>query len=105
MRLESTLKGKHEAMRTAARRDANEPEIVEALRRAGCTVAFIDEPCDLLVGHAQKSYMLEVKDGSKPLSKRVLTDRERKFHATWAGQVAIVESVEEALAVVFDRVV
>ena len=32
-------------------RDANEPEIVEALLKAGCSVDRVDTPCDLIVGH------------------------------------------------------
>ena len=87
-------------LRYAAKRDANEAEIVEALRKAGCTVEIVDQPCDLLVGRARLNYMLEVKDGAKALSARRLTDKERKFHATWTGQIAIVESAEEALRAV-----
>ena len=31
-------------------RDANEPEIVEAFERYGCSVERVDVPCDLIVG-------------------------------------------------------
>jgi hypothetical protein len=37
--------------RYAKKRDANEAEIVAALREAGFWVALIDQPVDLLVGH------------------------------------------------------
>ena len=36
--------------RFATQRDKNEPEIVEALRKAGYYVRLQDEPCDLFVG-------------------------------------------------------
>ena len=44
--------------------------------------------------------MLEVKDGSKPPSDRELTPDQVKWHIAWRGQVAVVTSVEEAIAAV-----
>lgn len=98
-------------MRRAAKIDANQPAIVEALRKAGASVlslAKLGEGCpDLLVATAvpsrsSRTVLLEVKDGSKPPSARKLTDDERRFFATWVGEVYVVTSVEEALACVFD---
>lgn len=89
--------------------DRNQAEIVEALRSVGCTVQHLHEVgqgCpDLLVGHADddgipRNYLLEVKDGSKPPSKRRLTPDEKRWITLWAGQVAVVRSVDEALAAV-----
>ena len=70
-----------------------------ALRRAGCSVAITASlghgfP-DLVVGRHDKNYLLEIKHGSARL-----TDDEREFHETWRGSVAVVRSVEEALAAV-----
>jgi hypothetical protein len=91
-------------MRRAARVDDNHAEIVEALRRAGASVqslAPVGKGCpDLLVGHRGKNTLLEVKDGSKPPSKRKLTPDEHIWHAHWNGQVVTVESVEQALKAV-----
>lgn len=88
-------------MRRAARVDDNQAAIVDALRRAGCSVrslASLGKGCpDLLVGRAGVNYLLEVKDGSKPPCKRRLTPDEEAFHAAWRGPVAVVESVEDAL--------
>jgi hypothetical protein len=61
------------------RRDANEPEIMEALRKAGAWPMQFDKPADLLVGFRQKWIWLEVKDGSKPPSRQKLTDDEVEF--------------------------
>jgi hypothetical protein len=86
-------------MRRAARRDDNETEIVKALRDAGAYVAYIDTPCDLIVGYKQRTVLLEVKDGNKPPSARKLTENEQKFHDNWTGgPLFIVTCVDEALA-------
>ena len=91
-------------MRRAARTDANQTQIVEALRAIGATVRVIsqgDGIPDLLVGFKGKTALLEVKDGDKPPSKRVLTPAEQKFFDEWrGGTLAIVNSVDEAIAVV-----
>ena len=91
-------------MRRAAKVDANQSEIVDALRKAGCSVQclhMIGKGCpDLLVGRAGRNHVLEVKDGSKPLSARKLTPDELEWHVFWRGQVAVVCSAGEALRVV-----
>lgn len=91
-------------MRRAARVDDNQAEIVAALRAAGCSVtslASIGKGCpDIVVGRAGMNYLMEIKDGNKPPSKRSLTPEEKKWHESWKGQVAVVESVEDALRVV-----
>lgn len=84
--------------------DTNQPEIVNALRKVGATVAPTHTlgrgfP-DLVVGFRGYNYLLEIKDGSKPPSKRKLTPDELKWHEEWNGQVAIVNSIDEALRVI-----
>lgn len=85
------------------RRDANEPEIVKALRALpGTSVVQLDAPLDLLVGRRGVNLLLEVKDGSKPPSKRRLTDKEQAFFDSWEGQRAVVEDSGEAVSLVLD---
>lgn len=88
-------------MRRAAASDANQPEVVAALRAAGCSVVSlhrVGQGCpDLLAGKDGKNVLIEVKDGSKPPSKRLLTEDQVEFHASWRGQIAIVKSAEDAL--------
>jgi hypothetical protein len=85
-------------MRRAARRDDNESEIVTALRKAGAYVAYINTPCDLIVGINNSTILVEIKDGSKPPSARKLTPNEQKFHDEWiGGPLVILNSVEEAI--------
>jgi hypothetical protein len=92
------------SMRYAARVDANHTEIVGALRAAGATVhsmaALGGGFPDLLVGHAGKTALIEVKDGAKIPSKRKLTPDQQDFHANWkGGTLAVVDSAEAALRV------
>ena len=70
----------------------------------GATVRVIsqgDGIPDLLVGFRGKTALLEVKDGRKPPSARKLTEAEQRFFDEWrGGTLAIVNSVDEAIAVV-----
>ncbi|WP_176408607.1 hypothetical protein [Haematobacter massiliensis] len=91
-------------MRRAARIDDNQPAIVDAFRRLGCTVDHTHMlgrgfP-DIAVGVAGRNYYVEIKDGNKPPSKQALTDAERAWHTEWRGQVCIVRSVDEVPALV-----
>ena len=84
----------------AKRRDRSEPEIVEALRRAGCYVHLYDDPLDLLVGYRGQTYLVEVKDGRMPPSERPLKPSQVAFFREWTGGPAyVVRSVAEALCV------
>ncbi len=86
--------------------DANQPEIVKALRKIGCFVqslADIGKGCpDLLVGFRGNWHILEVKDSAKPPSARRLTKDELKWHqkALQHGPVHVVETIEQAIDIV-----
>lgn len=88
----------------AGRVDANQNEIVAAFRRLGCTVAITSNVRggfpDIVVGIDSLNLLVEIKDGDKPKSARKLTADEQKFHDNWKGQVIIVESVEDVVALV-----
>lgn len=90
--------------RRAAAVDANQPQIVKALRAAGATVQHlhtVGKGCpDILVGFRGVNYLLEIKDGSKPPSARKLTDDESAWHFQWLGNVRIVSNEQEALAAI-----
>lgn len=88
-------------MRRAARRDANEDQIVSALQACGAYVKKINGSgeFDLLVWYRGYTLLLEVKDGRKPPSAQALTPAEEKFHREWPGDnLHIVNSVDAALA-------
>ena len=88
-------------MRLAARRDANETQIVSALEACGAFVKKINDggTFDLLVWYRGHTLLLEVKDGRKSPSARELSPAEQKFHDSWPGDnLHIVLSSEDALA-------
>ncbi len=87
--------------RRGGKPDANQPEIVAKLRDLpGVTVQILSavgDGCpDLAVGYRGRTFLLEVKDGSKPPSAQALTDDQQVWHLDWRGHVAIVRSFEEA---------
>ena len=81
-------------LRYDARRDENEPEIVEALEAVGAKVLRLDD-VDLLVGYRDRLYMLEVKMPNGRLNKK-----QQKFFREWAGYVWIVRTVDQALGLI-----
>lgn len=88
----------------AAKIDANQVQVVSALRAAGATVQSLagvgKGVPDLLVGHLGKTVLLEVKDGNKPKSAQKLTEDQLKWHGAWTGgPLAVVDSPEAALRV------
>lgn len=91
-------------MRRKARVDANHRDVVDALRAIGCSVADTSGAGsgfpDIVVGVSGINLMVEIKDGSKPPSERRLTPDQKDFHASWSGQVAVVNSVAEAVTLV-----
>lgn len=86
------------------RTDANQQQIVKALRAVGCSVVSTAAVCngfvDLCVGRNGITYCLEIKDGSKPPSAQRLTAYEAIFRNEWKGHYALVRNVREALAAV-----
>lgn len=94
-------------MRRAARVDSNHAAIVAALRAAGCSVQSLASVGggvpDLLVGRAGRNYLLEVKDGGQPESRRRLTTHEAKWRDGWRGQWAVAHDALAAVDVVNAR--
>ena len=90
-------------MRYANRIDANQNQIVDAMRKVGAVVRIIsqgDGIPDLLVGYKGYTILMEVKDGDKVPSARKLTEPEQKFFDDWrGGMLVVVNSVEEALEI------
>ena len=84
-------------MRFAARVDANQTQIVSALRAAGAYVWIIGLPVDLLVGYRGHTFLVEIKSGSK---KR-FTTLQIDFFENWSGStLARVDSPEAALRMI-----
>lgn len=87
----------------AKRVDNNHSEIVNGLRAVGAEVqslASVGKGCvDALVAFRGVWYVGEIKDGSKPPSKRILTDDEKIWHNKFSSHapVHIWTSLDEAL--------
>lgn len=89
-------------MRRAAKVDANQEQIVQALRAAGATVQSLagvgKGVPDLLVGYQGKTLLMEVKDGRLAPSARRLTEDQLVWHGAWrGGPLAVVDGVDAAL--------
>ena len=84
-------------IRRAARVDANQAQIVSALRAAGAYVWIIGLPVDLLVGYNGHSFLVEVKNGPR---KR-LTALQQDFFNNWSGStLARIDGPEAALRMI-----
>ena len=79
-------------MRRAARVDANQAEIVEALRRIGARVYLIKWPCDALVAYRGRWIGLEIKAPGGRLTKDQV-----KLIAECDAPVHVVQTPEEAV--------
>ena len=81
----------------ACRVDANQQDIVDAMRRCGATVQLLNrvgDGCpDLLVGIRRVNLLVEVKTDWK----QSLKDDQKKWHEEWRGQVCTIYSVEDAV--------
>ncbi len=91
-------------MRRAAKVDDNQQDIVDGLREIGASVFITsgvgDGFPDLTCGFNGVNWLFEVKNPEQPPSKRRLTDDEQAFMLAWRGQYAVVETAEQAIALV-----
>ena len=94
-------------MRYAARADRNQPEIVAALRALGAVVQPLHTVGsgvpDLLVAFRNRTFVMEVKDPTKPKGDRQLTPAQVKWHAMWTGEKHVVETIDQAIAALMER--
>lgn len=84
-------------MRRAARVDANQEQIVNALRAAGAYVWIIGLPVDLLVGFRGHTFLVEIKS----TSKKRFTGLQADFFEHWSGNTLVrIDSPEAALRMI-----
>lgn len=89
-------------LRRAARVDGPQPAIVEALRKIGARVAHTHMVGngfpDLVACFRGRNVLLEVKaPGEKPNKEQV------EFIAAWGGELHVVHSPEEAVALLIGK--
>lgn len=85
-------------VRYARRTDANQAEIVSALRAAGVRVKVVHQPYDLQVWHGDKTCYLEVKNPKTQYGKKGLNAKQ--LEESEGLPVFVVDSVEFALKAV-----
>ena len=92
-------KPENEKVRQASRKDRNHAEIKQAFRSMGASVADLSNVgggCpDIMVGFRGQNFLIEIKTEDGRISKT-----QSEWHAAWAGQVAVVRSIDEAKALV-----
>lgn len=96
------------ALRRAAKVDANQGEIVEALRRIGAGVLSLAQlgkgVPDLLVWYRGAYSLLEIKmpvyRKTMPKTMEPLTPDQERFHWEWPGEIYVVSTVDEAFLAV-----
>ena len=91
-------------MRVRGRIDDNQKEVVSQLRKLGVSVAITSMMGkgfpDLVLGHQNKNYLIELKDGNKTKSRKTLTEDEEKFFNDWRGQVDKCESLDDICRII-----
>lgn len=86
----------------AARVDANQPEIVKAFRDLGWSVLIISQlkKCaDIIVSKNGQTIVVEIKDGSKPISAQKLTAGELEFKEMWQGEYKVINCIDDVIAI------
>lgn len=85
--------------------DANQAEIVNALRGAGASV--IDASAagggvpDLIIGFNGKTILMEVKNPKTSYGRKGLNENQKRWVDKWiGGPVCLVDSIEAALRVI-----
>lgn len=92
----------------AAKIDANQVAIVNALRNIGCSVQSLASvgkgvPDLLVANHKGELFLMEIKDGAKPPSSRKLTPDQVKWHENWNSEIHVVLNVDQAIDIVRNR--
>jgi hypothetical protein len=77
--------------------DANQDQIVIALRAAGANVWIISLPVDLLVGYKGHTFLVEIKRTAKSR----FTPLQQDFFESWGGgTLARIDSPDAALRMI-----
>lgn len=86
-------------MRRAARRDVNEKDIVQALRKAGIHVIHADRPWDLVCSFGGYVKLAEVKaPRNLSMEPETFTDAQNDVLETWSGHIDVLVTTKQALA-------
>ena len=85
--------------------DANQPDIVKALRKIPGVQVLVDMD-DILIGYRGVNYWIEIKDPEKCLNgdgswrNGSVKDCQIELDRSWPGQYAIVTSLKQILEII-----
>lgn len=87
------------------RTDANQKDIMDKLRCIPNLSVISTHTIgkgfpDIIVGYKGKNFMIEIKDGNKPPSRRKLTSDELVFKMKWKGQIDVCNSFEDVFELI-----
>ena len=87
--------------RYARKSDANQQEIMDALRELGYSVYSVHRVGkgfpDIIVGKRKKNWLIEIKN---PEYDKKLTPDEQAFFDEWQGQVDMASTLDEVLEII-----
>lgn len=86
--------------------DANQKEIVNALRKTGRNVFEIEEPFDLLIDNHGEWLVMEIKNPETHARQKgggLMTDKQLEILAILNSPVLVAESIDQALQLVIKR--
>lgn len=94
-------------MRIKARVDSNQKDIVSQLRKIGCSVLHTHQigkgAPDIIVGYDLRNYLVEIKDGNRPLSQQQLTKDELKFQSEWKGTYVVINNFDDLKGIILQH--
>jgi hypothetical protein len=86
------------------RTDSNQQEIINTLRALGCSVQDLSQvgrgTPDIICGFRGKNFLLEIKNVADRAPQ--LTPCEQQWIRKWQGQVGVITSIRDALAIVIE---
>lgn len=82
--------------RIAARRDDNEPGIIQALEQVGAKVEQLRQPCDLAVTFRARHFLIEVDNPESKYRKR----KQKQLDTLARMRIPMVQTADEALRVI-----
>lgn len=90
--------------RRAAKTDANQSDIIKVFEQLGVSVEDTSGAhngfTDIVVGYKGITVLVEIKNSANVPSKRRLTDDQVKVHDRFQGAITVVETQEQAIALV-----
>lgn len=81
-----------------AKTDDNHQETLDTLRKLGFSCKSVHQIkgfVDIVAGYRGVNYLIECKDGKKPVSARQLTIKEKEFWEGWQGKLYIIETIQD----------